>query len=71
MSHEVVLIELFLKLMGLIINLRESIYWKADIIGMVRAATVSFHPYSHASPEIWLCEIKEITCQGFEHVLLL
>ena len=30
--------------MGLIIDLRESIYWKADIIGMVRAATVSFHP---------------------------
>ena len=51
--------------MGLIIDLRESIYWKADVIGMVRAATVSFHPYSHASPEIWLREIREITCQGY------
>ena len=51
--------------MGLIIDLRESIYWKADIIRMVRATMVSFHPYSHASPEIWLCEIKEITFQGY------
>ena len=46
-------------------------YWKADVIGMVRATMVNFHPYSHASPEIWLHEIKEVTCQGFEHVLLL